>query len=109
MDLTAVLAWLTLLVAFPLNAFAAVLLYREYRSMPSLRVLRERFIVACAMTFLVLFFGLIFVNNDRTIPPVSLEATKYITRAAILAAGLITALGWLLLFNTIGKRRTKVE
>lgn len=104
METTAVLAWLTLLVGVPLNALAAALLLKQWRAAPHLRVLRERFVVAVAVTFLVLFFGIIFVNNDQTIPPVSVDATKLITRTAMLAVALVVGVGWLWVYRSLSRR-----
>lgn len=97
-EFTSVLAWLTVLVAVPLNAVAALLLLKKSREAPHLRVLRERFIVAVVTTLVVAFFGAIFINNDQTIPPLSLDATKWITRLAMLTLALVSAGGWLWIY-----------
>lgn len=109
MAFTAILAWLTLGVGVPLNVLAAYLLRRKSREAPKLRVLRERYIVAVVGTVLVLFFGLIFVNNDQTTPPLSLDATKVITRLAMLGFALVAAVGWLLLYHALGGSRRKLD
>lgn len=103
MEFTKVLAWLVVLVAVPLNIVAAFLLLRKSREAPHLRVLRERFIVAVVTTVVVLFFGLIFLNNDRLVPPLSLDATKWITRLAMLTLALTSAGGWLWIYFSSGR------
>lgn len=105
MEFTAVLAWLTLFVGVPVNVLAAVLLLRHSRAARHLRVLRERFIVSVVTTFVVLFFGLIFVNNDQELPPLSLDATKWITRLAMLGMALIPACVWLFIYFRSAKRK----
>lgn len=95
MDVTAIMAWATLAVAFPLNAVAAFLLLKKSRQRPDLDILKERFITAVATTLLVLFFGMVFVNNDQTVPPLGLDTTKWITRGVLLAVALVVGGGWL--------------
>jgi hypothetical protein len=106
MELTDVLAWVTLVVCVPLNVAATLLLLKTSRKAPSLRVLRERYIVAAITTFVVLFFALIFVNNDQTIPPLSIDTTKIVTRIAMIAMGTVPAVGWILLYRAIGRADT---
>lgn len=95
MPFTEFLAWATLLVAVPLNVFAAVTLRRAWREKRDQQMLKERYVVAVVTTLVVLFFGVIFVNNDQTIPPIGVEATKVVTRAAMLWLSLVLAGGWL--------------
>lgn len=103
MELTVFLAWATVLVAVPLNGVAAYLLLRKSREAPKLRVLRERFITAVAVTIVVAFFGVIFVNNDREVPPIGLDATKLITRSAILLMSAVASGGWIWLYYRLGR------
>jgi hypothetical protein len=107
MDTTAALAWLTLLVGVPINVMAMVLLFKKWRLAPQLRVLRERFIVSVVSTVAVLFFALIFVNNDQLVPPLDVDTTKLITRSVMLGLAVIPALGWLFIYRTLGRRKGK--
>jgi hypothetical protein len=107
MGLNEVLAWVTLLVAVPLCVVATLLLLKKARQAPYLRVLRERYHVSGATTFLVLFFALIFVNNDQPIPPLSLDTTKIITRVAMLSFALVSAVGWILLYRSLDDKGRK--
>lgn len=99
MELTVALAWVVLLVGVPLNVITTMLLLGKSRQAPGLRVLRERFITALVVTIVVLFFGVIFVNNDREVPWLGLDATKLITRFAMLGMAVIPAVGWLLIYR----------
>lgn len=108
MELTVFLAWAVLLVGVPLNALAAYLLLRASRERPQLRVLRERCVVAVVTTLVVLFFGVIFVNNDREVPWLGLDATKLITRTAMLVMALVSGGGWLwVYFRAFGRPNRK--
>lgn len=106
MELTVFLAWATVLFAVPLNVIAACFLLRMTHKAPHLRVLRERFITAVAITLVVLFFGVIFVNNDQTVPPIGVDATKVITRAAMLGLALVSAGGWLWIYRAHGRSKS---
>jgi hypothetical protein len=103
MELTDVLAWVTLVSCVPLNVVATLLLLKSSRKAPALRVLRERYIVAAITTVVVLFFALVFVNNDQDVPPLSLETTKIITRIAMIVMGTVPAVGWILLYRAFGR------
>lgn len=105
MEFTAVLAWLTLAVGVPLNVVAALLLLKKSRQAPGLRVLRERFLVAVVTTVVVLFFGLIFVNNDQLVPPLDVDTTKWITRLAILGLATVPAVGFIRLYRSTRRRK----
>lgn len=100
MEFTAWLAWLTLLVAFPVCVIASLLLRKKVLQAPHLGVLGERYRTAIYVTFVTLFFGLIFVHNDMEEPPLDLDTTKWITRLAILALSLFSAGGWIWLYRT---------
>jgi hypothetical protein len=106
-ELTVALALLTLLVGVPLNVIATYLLLRKSREAPHLRVLRERFVVAAITTIVVLVFGIIFVNNDREIPWLGLDATKLITRVAMLGIAIIPAVSWLFIYRALGRREER--
>lgn len=99
MEFTAWLGLINLVIGVPLNVVATFLLWKKSREVPKLRVLRERFIVAVITTILVLVFGLIFVNNDQVVPPLSEVATKYITRIVMAAMAIVPAAGWVLLYR----------
>lgn len=105
MELTVFLAWATLLFGVSLNMFVTILSYRKHHKAPYLRVLQERFITSLVLTVVILFFGLIFVNNDQEIPPLGLDATKLITRFAMLALAIIPAVGWILLYRKSERKR----
>ena len=106
MELTVFLAWAVLLVGVPLNVTVTILLMRKWRQAPSLRVLKERCIVSLVLTFVLLFFGVIFVNNDQTVPPIGLDATKVITRLAMLGLAIIPAVGWLVIYRKSGRKKS---
>lgn len=99
MEFTAWLGLATLLVGFPLSVIAAFLLWKTSKRAPTLRVLRERYITAVITAVLVGIFGLIFVNNDQPIPPLSLDATKIITRGVMLVMAIVPAVMWLRLYQ----------
>jgi hypothetical protein len=103
MAVTEILGWVILIVCVPLNVVATFLLYKTYRQASHLRVLRERCIVAAITTLLVLVFGLIFVNNDQPFPPLNLAATKVLTRVVMLLMATVPAIGWILLYRSIGR------
>jgi hypothetical protein len=98
-ELTVFLALLVLLIGVPLNVLVTILLLRMWQKAPYLRVLRERFIVSFILTIVLLVFGLIFVNNDQEVPPISDVATKLITRVAMLVIAIIPAVTWLLIYR----------
>lgn len=99
MSVPFLLAVLTLIIAVPLNWYVTFKLWRLSRAAPRLRVLRERAIVALAVAIVVTVFALIFINNDLTPPIVSFDETKFLTRGAMLAVGIIPAGYWLWLYR----------
>ena len=103
MEFTQWLGLLVLVVGVPLNVVATYLLLRKYREARHLRVLRERVVVAVITTVSVLFFGLVFVNNDQPIPPLDVDTTKWITRSVMLALAVIPAASWILIYRTLGR------
>lgn len=105
MEFTAVLAWLTVGVGFPVSTLAALLSWKKVRQRPDLDVLKERAVTASIIAVGVLFFGLIFVNNDQLIPPFDVDTTKIVTRSAMLVLGIVPALLWLRLYWKYGRRR----
>lgn len=102
---TEVLAWLTLVVAFPLCLVAAYRLRKRVLKAPRLGVLGERYRTAIYVTGVVLFFGLIFVNNDQAVPPLDLDTTKWVTRLTILGLALFSAGGLLWLDWRLGRKK----
>lgn len=92
-----VIAQLVLIVGFPLNVLVTFLLWRAYYHTRS-QVLRERSEVAALVLIVVTVFGLIFLNNDTLPPPLDTDATRVITRLAILAIATVPALRWLWLW-----------
>ncbi len=92
-------AILVLVIGVPLNVVVTTMLGWKLHKAPHLRVLRERFVVALAVLFVVALFGLIFLNNDTLPPPLDTEATKFVTRAFMLGLATIPALYWLWLYR----------
>lgn len=84
-----------LVVGVPLNVYVTARLHRLSREAPDAKVLHERALVAAIVLVVVIVFGLIFVNNDQSIPFLTGEVTKLITRAAVLALAIIPAIYWL--------------
>lgn len=93
-----VLAVLVVLVALPLNWFVTLKLWRLARLAPEIGVLRERALVALALALIVTVFAVIFLNNEMPVPLLDVEATRIITRSAMLALSL-PALYWLFLYR----------
>jgi ABC-type molybdate transport system permease subunit len=97
MNLPAVLAWLNILLAVPVNWIVLVGLWQISRSNPGNRVLRERMFLALVLAPVVTIFALVFLNNGMEQPPLGLPQTQVLTRVAILALT-IPALYWLSLY-----------
>lgn len=97
-----VLAWLVVLVAFPLNLIATIRLVRLTYAHPDSRVLRERAYVSVALVLIVGVFAFVFLNNGMEFPILDLVTTQLLTRGAILWLAL-PALYWLWLYR--GSRR----
>ena len=96
MTLATLLTVVVLVFALPLNWLVTVRLWWRSRSLvldPG--AVRERAIVALALTLIVTVFALIFANNDLPVPILNGDATKLITRGAVLALSVIPALYWL--------------
>jgi uncharacterized membrane protein len=92
------LATLVVVIALPLNWIVTAMLWRLSFANPGYKVLRERAIVSLGLSLIVTVFAGIFVNNDFVVPPLDAEATKLITRVAILAFSTVPALYWLRLY-----------
>jgi hypothetical protein len=105
MEFTAWLGLVILAVGVPLNVAATLLLLRESRRFPHLRVVKERGIASTISTVVVLFFGLIFVNNDQEIPPFDVDTTKLVTRIVMLGLAVIPAATWIYVYRTLGRSR----
>lgn len=99
MSIPAILAVAVLVVGVPLNAYVTVRLWRLSHAAPYVTVLRERTIVSFGVLGVVTLFGLIFVNNDLVPPPLSFDATKLFTRAAMLGLAIVPAAYWLRLYR----------
>lgn len=97
-----ILAWLVVLVAFPLNLAATFVLVRLSRANPDTRVLRERAYVAVALLMIVTVFAGVFLNNGMDFPVLNDDATRLVTRTAVLALALPAAY-WLWLYRN-GRR-----
>ena len=98
-DLPVVMAGVVLFVALPLNWYVTYVLWRLHQAQPGLRVLRERGIVSTCLSLLITVFALIFLNNDLVPPPIEFEATKLITRGALIVGGMVPPLYWLWLYR----------
>jgi hypothetical protein len=99
MNLPNVLAFLTLVIALPINLYVALKLWRLVRLSPTILVLRERALVATALTVIVAVFTAIFLNNDVVPPPLGTVETKWITRLAVLVMSVLPAVYWLRLYR----------
>lgn len=97
-----ILAWLVVLVAFPLNLAATFVLIRLTRANPDARVLRERAYVAIALLLIVGIFAFVFLNNGMEFPVLDNDATRLVTRSAVLGLALPAAY-WLWLYRN-GRR-----
>ena len=97
-----ILAVLVVAVALPLNWYVTLKLWRLARSAPEIAMLRERALVALALALIVTVFAAIFLNNEMVVPLFDLEATRIITRSAMLALS-GPALYWLWLYRN-GRR-----
>lgn len=95
MSLPTALAVAVIVFAVPLNWYVCLRLLWLSHSKPDLWVLRAHAFLALALAIIVTVFGLVFVNNEMKPPPLDNEATKLITRSAILAVSVIPALYWL--------------
>jgi hypothetical protein len=93
--LSDVLAVLVVLVAVPLSWLVTVILWRLARQSPGTWVLRERAIIQTAVAILVTVFALIFLNNGMEVPFFDNEATRLITRVAVLVLPTGTSLYFL--------------
>jgi hypothetical protein len=82
-------------VALPLSWLVAALLWNLSRGAPRLHVLRAHAVAALALAIIVTVFAGVFVNNSLIPPPLNGEATKIITRGAILVVSTAAALYWL--------------
>jgi uncharacterized membrane protein len=99
MSVESALALATLLIGVPLNLYVTLRLWRLSREQPHIKVLRERAIVAALVLLLVIVFGLVFVNNDLSIPFLQSAVTKYVTRIAMLVVAIVPAAYWLILYR----------
>ena len=99
MSLTTLLAILVVVLALPLNVYVTVKLWRLSHQSPEIRTLRERAVTALALTLIVAAFAVVFVNNEMKPPPLDNEATKLITRGALLALAVIPAARWAWLYR----------
>lgn len=104
MNVGALLAVLTAFVAVPLNWYVTVRLIVLSRRNPSIRVLRERAVIAIALSVIVTIFAVVFLNNELAVPFLAGDQTKIITRAAVLVGTTFPALYWLWLYRNWGTR-----
>lgn len=101
MNIATAMGLLTLVVAVPLNAYVFVFLRRLDRESPN-AVLRILTLVFFLLTLLATVFGLTFTNNDMapgawsafisTVPILSTDQTRVITRGVILGVLLLAPL-----------------
>lgn len=94
-----VLALLVVVLATPLNWYVTAKLWRLSLASPDLRALRERAVAALALALIVTVFAVVFVNNEMKPPPLDNDATKLLTRGALLALAVIPDLYWLRLYR----------
>ena len=99
MTLSTLLALLVIVVALPLNWLVTILMWRLSRRAPAVRVLRERAIVGLTLAVIVTVFAAVFVNNELPMPPLDSEATRLLTRSALLVWSVIPPVYWLLLYR----------
>lgn len=92
------LAIAVLLVGIPLNLVVTVMLIRKSSEAPTIKVLRERMVVALCVTLVVVAFSLVFWNNDTIPPYVETDVTKIITRCVLLVVAVVPALYWLAIY-----------
>lgn len=95
MSLPTALAVMVVVFALPLNWYVTARLWWLARQASGAWMLRERAIQATATAIIVTVFALVFANNEQAVPWLDNEATKLITRGAILAVSVIPALYWL--------------
>jgi hypothetical protein len=94
-----ILAVVTLGVGVPLNLYVTAKLWRLAHGAPHVKALRERAIAATAVLLVVTVFGLIFANNDLVPPIVSFDATKFLTRGAMVVVAIVPASYWLWVYR----------
>lgn len=107
-SLPAILAWLVIFIAIPLNWAVVIALLRLLHTQPENRILRDRFIVAAFLATVVTIFGAVFVNNDLVPPPFTPPQTMVVTRLAILALA-IPAIYWLVLYRTRARAESHAD
>lgn len=93
-----VLGLLTLVFALPLSWVVSALTWRLSLARPTNKVLRDRAIVALAVSIIVTVFALIFLNNDLDIPPLSTDITRIVTRSVVLVCSVSASAYWLWVF-----------
>jgi hypothetical protein len=89
------LAILVVGVAVPLNFYVMVVLWRLSRKAPWALVLRVQAVSWTSLTLIVAVFAAVFLNNELEMPPLDNEATKIVTRGALLVLSIIPAVYWL--------------
>ena len=99
MRFVSLLAVATLAVGVPLNLYVTGRLWRLWFNDRTNAVLRERAIAATLVLVTVLVFGLIFLNNDLPVSPVTFEDSKVFTRITILGLSVCPACYWLWLYR----------
>ena len=109
MDVTDLLAALTVFIAAPLNWVVAAMLIRLSLRAQHVRVLRERAVTAVALAFIVTVFALIFVNNSFVPPFLDFETTKYITRGTLLVLSVLPTIYWLRLYLRVAPTTRSIE
>lgn len=99
MRLVSWLAVATLVIGVPLNLYVTARLWSLWLGDRRNAVLRERAIAALIVLITVFVFGLIFLNNDLPVAPVSFDDTKIVTRLAILGLAVVPGCYWLYLYR----------
>jgi hypothetical protein len=97
-ELANLLAYAVVVIVLPINAYVVVKLWRLHRARPDLEVLRERGIVATALTMVVAVFAFVFLSNDLAVPFLTIDQTRILTRLAMLAL-VFPAVYWLWVYR----------
>lgn len=102
MTLSTVLAFAVVLVAAPLSWIVFLMLRRQTRHLPGNKVLRAQAWASFSLAVIVTVFAIVFVNNEQAVPPLDLEATRILTRGALLLVSVASSLYWIRLYRNRG-------
>jgi hypothetical protein len=85
---------LLVILSLPLNLYVIRRMFKESKAIPRNKVLKHDIVVAGCVILFIIVYGSIFVNNDQAVPPLSLAATKIITRVVALVIAYAPAGVW---------------